>query len=93
MCIFLQVVPRTGEARDVRVGKGSFPELVDEVGCEHRVFHCPSDEHRAVVEDDNIGYADLSDFFYIWLRRSLNGELRRGSRQGSEHALGDPARR
>jgi putative DNA methylase len=22
---------------------------------------------------DNIGYADLSDFFYIWLRRSLNG--------------------
>jgi putative DNA methylase len=23
---------------------------------------------------DNIGYADLSDFFYIWLRRSLNGE-------------------
>lgn len=22
---------------------------------------------------DNIGYADLSDFFYVWLRRSLNG--------------------
>lgn len=22
---------------------------------------------------DNVGYADLSDFFYIWLRRSLNG--------------------
>ncbi|MBX9665922.1 DUF1156 domain-containing protein [Novosphingobium sp.] len=22
---------------------------------------------------DNIGYADLSDFFYIWLRKSLNG--------------------
>ena len=21
---------------------------------------------------DNIGYADLSDFFYVWLRRSLN---------------------
>jgi putative DNA methylase len=21
---------------------------------------------------DNIGYADLSDFFYIWLKRSLN---------------------
>jgi putative DNA methylase len=20
---------------------------------------------------DNIGYADLSDFFYVWLRRSL----------------------
>jgi len=22
---------------------------------------------------DNIGYSDLSDFFYVWLRRSLNG--------------------
>src|SRR5690606_30422261 len=22
---------------------------------------------------DNVGYADLSDFFYIWLRRSLSG--------------------
>ena len=21
---------------------------------------------------DNIGYADLSDFFYVWLRRSLH---------------------
>jgi len=33
---------------------------------------------RAVVSTDppyydNIGYADLSDFFYVWLRRSLNG--------------------
>ena len=32
--------------------------------------------HRAVVSTDppyydNIGYADLSDFFYVWLRRSL----------------------
>jgi putative DNA methylase len=24
---------------------------------------------------DNIGYADLSDFFYVWLRRSLRGIL------------------
>ena len=22
---------------------------------------------------DNIGYADLSDFFYVWLRHSLGG--------------------
>jgi putative DNA methylase len=22
---------------------------------------------------DNVGYADLSDFFYVWLRRSLGG--------------------
>ena len=24
---------------------------------------------------DNIGYADLSDFFYVWLRRSLKDDL------------------
>jgi putative DNA methylase len=24
---------------------------------------------------DNIGYADLSDFFYVWLRRSLRGSV------------------
>lgn len=24
---------------------------------------------------DNIGYADLSDFFYVWLRRTLNDQL------------------
>ena len=24
---------------------------------------------------DNIGYADLSDFFYVWLRRSLRRRL------------------
>lgn len=32
-------------------------------------------QHRVVSTDppyyDNIGYADLSDFFYVWLRRSL----------------------
>ena len=25
---------------------------------------------------DNIGYADLSDFFYVWLRRALNSGYR-----------------
>jgi putative DNA methylase len=24
-----------------------------------------------LLTNDNIGYADLSDFFYVWLRRSL----------------------
>lgn len=37
--------------------------------------------NRAVSTDppyyDNIGYADLSDFFYVWLRRSLSGILPR----------------
>jgi putative DNA methylase len=35
-----------------------------------------SDHHQMVISTDppyydNIGYADLSDFFYVWLRRSL----------------------
>lgn len=34
-------------------------------------------QHKLVSTDppyyDNIGYADLSDFFYVWLRRSLRG--------------------
>jgi putative DNA methylase len=29
---------------------------------------------------DNIGYADLSDFFYVWLRRSLKPGLPRSLR-------------
>ena len=33
--------------------------------------------HQLVSTDppyyDNVGYADLSDFFYVWLRRSLGG--------------------
>lgn len=28
---------------------------------------------------DNIGYADLSDFFYVWLRRTLRVVFRRSS--------------
>jgi putative DNA methylase len=34
----------------------------------------PTDEHVSVTDPpyyDNIGYADLSDFFYLWLRRAL----------------------
>ena len=38
-----------------------------------RLKTCRSD--KVVSTDppyyDNIGYADLSDFFYVWLRRSL----------------------
>lgn len=38
--------------------------------------HMPNQNHYLISTDppyyDNIGYADLSDFFYIWLRRSLN---------------------
>lgn len=37
----------------------------------------PDDTYDAVITDppyyDNISYADLSDFFYVWLKRSLAG--------------------
>ncbi|MBN2361666.1 MAG: DUF1156 domain-containing protein [Deltaproteobacteria bacterium] len=39
--------------------------LVDEHGCGHFSFSTDPPYY------DNIGYADLSDFFYIWLRRSV----------------------
>lgn len=29
---------------------------------------------------DNVGYADLSDYFYVWLRRSLGPRAVVGSR-------------
>ena len=40
----------------------------------------PIDQRRQVVSTDppyydNVGYADLSDFFYVWLRRSLRPVL------------------
>ena len=37
----------------------------------------PTSTFDAVITDppyyDNISYADLSDFFYVWLKRSLHG--------------------
>ena len=48
----------------------------------------PSRQSSAVVSTDppyydNVGYADLSDFFYVWLRRSL----KRSSPISSPHSL------
>ena len=40
------------------------------------VSHTPSEPRVAISTDppyyDNIGYADLSDYFYVWLRRALS---------------------
>lgn len=45
---------------------------------------------------DNVGYADLSDFFYVWLRRSLVGThqdlFRRLETPKSEELVATPAR-
>ncbi len=48
----------------------SVPAMVRQVSATERDF-----ESRVVCTDppyyDNVGYADLADFFYVWLRRSL----------------------
>lgn len=45
---------------------------------------------------DNVGYADLSDFFFVWLRRSLGGvwpdECATLSTPKSEEMIADPTR-
>lgn len=44
---------------------------------QHDAMTSTASENKAVSTDppyyDNIGYADLSDFFYVWLRRALRG--------------------
>lgn len=60
----------------------------------------PDDAAQAMVTDppyyDAIPYADLSDFFYVWLRRSLNGEhadlLRENLTSKDEEAIWNPSR-
>lgn len=48
------------------------PGLAEQADASSRSF-----DNRVVSTDppyyDNIGYSDLSDFFYVWLRRSLKG--------------------
>ena len=51
-----------------RTGRGSFEQLdatLADAGQRPRLFSTDPPYY------DNIGYADLSDFFYVWLRRSL----------------------
>ncbi|EKD89374.1 MAG: hypothetical protein ACD_34C00091G0001, partial [uncultured bacterium] len=46
---------------------------------QHNASSSHASEGKVISTDppyyDNIGYADLSDFFYIWLRRSLQGVM------------------
>jgi putative DNA methylase len=55
----------------VGTGKAAFVKI-DDITKPNSFKHC-----FAISSDppyyDNIGYADLSDFFYVWLRRSLKG--------------------
>jgi putative DNA methylase len=59
-------------------GRDSMPAIDTGSHAEQRDVLSPGGETGAAVVStdppyyDNIGYADLSDFFYVWLRRSLS---------------------
>jgi putative DNA methylase len=59
------------EAEVVEVFNAGIPALASQVGAQNQTIS----RGKVVSTDppyyDNIGYADLSDFFYVWLRRAL----------------------
>jgi putative DNA methylase len=57
LCKALEATPARGRARVVQLDATNITE--------HSAFSTDPPYY------DNIGYADLSDFFYVWLRRSL----------------------
>jgi putative DNA methylase len=74
----------SGAAGDILTTLTTIARVVGQFqgGCEGRSLHGDAQsqrfsEDRVISTDppyyDNIGYADLSDFFYTWLRRSLRG--------------------
>ncbi len=79
---FAEANPFGGAAGDYELCVGSLCEVLDRLtakakGVSHQLDATAirRDELELVSTDppyyDNIGYADLSDFFYVWLRRSL----------------------
>src|SRR5690606_31785120 len=62
--------------RTVSALPASTPSVATQVDATHAV----NGPHKPLVSTDppyydNISYADLADFFYVWLRRSLGGLL------------------
>lgn len=55
----------------------SLPAIIQGSARQLDAIALAGEEEKIIVTDppyyDNIGYADLSDFFYVWLRRSLGG--------------------
>ena len=69
---FVGAVEWTAESIDgVAVAQGTAPGVASQADAANHLLAV----NRVVSTDppyyDNIGYADLSDFFYVWLRRSL----------------------
>ncbi|WP_181727242.1 DUF1156 domain-containing protein [Streptomyces sp. PT12] len=82
---FYEANPFGGASGDVRKYLKETADLIDRLATLPRPATCvrgsaaslplPNDSQDAVVTDppyyDNISYADLSDFFYVWLKRSV----------------------
>lgn len=72
----------SGAAGDFGVSLGSLVAVAERTPAIGRALALQADATAALIADevvistdppyyDNIGYADLSDFFYVWLRRTL----------------------
>jgi putative DNA methylase len=72
----------SGAAGDLVTSLGSMCRVLDRLVAYHMGVSAHSDAQKQSISSrkvvstdppyyDNIGYADLSDFFYVWLRRSL----------------------
>ncbi|MEJ0019697.1 MAG: DUF1156 domain-containing protein [Acetobacteraceae bacterium] len=82
---YAETNPIAGAGGDIAGTAASVAENLDDLGfygvglIQHLIAqrNTFSDQPIVISTDppyyDNIGYADLSDFFYVWLRRSLGG--------------------
>jgi len=79
---FVEVNPFAGAAGDVGISLSTAARVIEQLparkigeALQADATHAPLEPGWVIATDppyyDNIGYADLSDFFYVWLRRSL----------------------
>lgn len=82
---YVEVSPFAGASGDVGVALDSIATALERLpaspqGNVHQADAASRTLGNAVISTDppyydNIGYSDLSDFFYVWLRRSLRGVM------------------
>lgn len=83
---YVETNPFAGAGGDIYGTAHSLCEVLDNFFSTSPAFAEPQDARRQSISAekvistdppyyDNIGYADLSDFFYVWLRRSLKPVL------------------
>jgi putative DNA methylase len=79
---YAEINPMAGAAGDLDVSVGGICRTLSALGSHQRGAAQHADAQTQTISAnkvistdppyyDNIGYADLSDFFYVWLRRSL----------------------